>query len=112
MAPISILPIYLYGSEVLRKKAKPIRELDDTVIRLMYDMTETMRKANGVGLAATQVGELRRMLVADVSAIERSGKEDEEEYHGYEGCWLQQTSRLERPPCHLHVFFINGKRDY
>lgn len=78
MVPTSRLPIYLYGSEVLRKKARPVRELDDTVIKLMYDMVETMHKANGIGLAATQVGELRRILVVDVSAIERSGKEDEE----------------------------------
>ncbi len=78
MGSTSRLPIYLYGSEVLRKKARPVRELDDTVIKLMYDMVETMHKANGIGLAATQVGELRRMLVVDVSAIERSGKEDEE----------------------------------
>lgn len=78
MGSTSRLPIYLYGSEVLRKKARPVRELDDTVIKLMYDMVETMHKANGIGLAATQVGELRRILVVDVSAIERSGKEDEE----------------------------------
>jgi peptide deformylase len=78
MVPTSRLPIYLFGSEVLRKKARPVRELDDTVIKLMYDMVETMHRANGIGLAATQVGELRRMLVVDVSAIERSGKEDEE----------------------------------
>jgi peptide deformylase len=77
---MSILPIYLYGSEVLRKKAKPIHDLDDSAIKLMYDLAETMRKANGIGLAATQVGELRRMIVVDVSAAERSEKgEDEDE---------------------------------
>jgi peptide deformylase len=75
---MSTLPIYLYGSEVLRKKAKPILRLDDAAIKLMYDLAETMRKANGIGLAATQVGELRRMLVVDVSAIERGAKEEDE----------------------------------
>jgi peptide deformylase len=72
------LPIYLYGTEVLRKKAKPIAALDDSVIKLMYDLTETMHKANGIGLAATQVGEVRQMLVVDLGAVERSGEEDTE----------------------------------
>jgi len=75
---MSTLPIYLYGTEVLRKKAKPIQKLDDAAIKLMYDLAETMRKANGIGLAATQVGELRRMLVVDVSAIERGAKDEDE----------------------------------
>jgi peptide deformylase len=75
---MSILPIYLYGTEVLRKKAKPIPRLDDSTIKLMYDLAETMHKANGIGLAATQVGELRRMLVIDLAAIER-GVTDEDE---------------------------------
>ncbi len=76
---MSILPIYLYGTEILRKKAKPIPALDDSAVKLMMDMAETMRKANGVGLAATQVGDLRRMLVLDVSAIERGDEEEGKE---------------------------------
>jgi peptide deformylase len=75
---MSTLPIYLFGTEVLRKKAKPIQRLDDAAIKLMYDLAETMHKANGIGLAATQVGELRRMLVVDVSAIERGAREEDE----------------------------------
>jgi len=75
---MSTLPIYLYGSEVLRKKAKPIQKLDDAAIKLMYDLAETMHKANGIGLAATQVGELRRMLVVDLAAIERGAKDEDE----------------------------------
>jgi peptide deformylase len=76
---MSTLPIYLYGSEVLRKKARPIQQLDDAAIKLMYDLAQTMHKANGIGLAATQVGELRRMLVVDIGAIERGAKDDDEE---------------------------------
>ena len=75
---MAILPIYLYGTDVLRKKAKPVQKLDDSTIKLMYDLAETMHKANGIGLAATQVGDLRRMLVVDVGAIE-SGARDEDE---------------------------------
>jgi peptide deformylase len=76
---MSILPIYLYGSEVLRKKAKPVHELDDSLIKLAYDMTETMQKANGIGLAATQVGDMRRVIVINLSAVEDVQREREEE---------------------------------
>ena len=79
---MSILPIYLYGSEILRKKAKPVQALDDSTIKLMVDMAETMMKANGVGLAATQVGDLRRVLVLDISAIERGDDEEGKERLG------------------------------
>ncbi len=65
---MSVLPIYLYGSDVLRAKAKSVTALDDSLVRLMYDMFETMHKANGIGLAATQVGDLRRVIVLDISA--------------------------------------------
>ncbi|MCX6134115.1 MAG: peptide deformylase [Ignavibacteriales bacterium] len=75
---MSRLPIYLYGTEVLRKKAKPVQKLDDSAIKLMYDLAETMHRANGIGLAATQVGDLRRMLVVDVGAIERGVREEDE----------------------------------
>lgn len=76
---MSVLPIYLYGSDVLRKKAKSVQEFDHSLLKLIVDMTETMRKANGIGLAATQVGELRRVIVIDMSAVEASLREDEEE---------------------------------
>ena len=73
------LPIYLYGTEVLKKKAKPVHEFDASTMKLMVDLAETMRKANGIGLAATQVGDMRQMLVVDLSAIERAGRDEEEE---------------------------------
>jgi peptide deformylase len=64
------LPIYLFGADVLRKKAKPVREFDDTLIELIQSMFETMHNANGVGLAATQVGVLDRVIVVDISDME------------------------------------------
>jgi peptide deformylase len=73
-----VLPIYLYGTEILRKKAKPIQSLDDSAIKLIYDMVDTMHKANGIGLAATQVGEIRQLIVIDQGAIERGEDETEE----------------------------------
>ena len=47
----------------LRQRARKVRAIDDEALRLAYDMVETMRFAQGVGLAANQVGELRRIIV-------------------------------------------------
>lgn len=76
---MSVLPIYLFGSEVLRKQAKPVSGLDNSVIKLIYDMSETMNKANGIGLAATQVGDLRRIIVIDMLAVEEAEIDEESE---------------------------------
>lgn len=62
-----MLPIYTYNQSVLRKKARPVKSVDDEVTRFVEDMIETMHKANGIGLAANQVGSLQRVLVVDVS---------------------------------------------
>ena len=48
---------------VLRQRARKVRAIDDDVLRLAYDMVDTMRDANGIGLAANQVGELWRVIV-------------------------------------------------
>ena len=48
---------------VLRQRARKVRALNEDVLRLAYDMVDTMRDANGIGLAANQVGELWRVIV-------------------------------------------------
>ena len=48
---------------LLRQRARRVRAIDEDVLRLAYDMVDTMRRAKGVGLAANQVGELRRVIV-------------------------------------------------
>ena len=48
---------------ILRQRARKIRRIDKQVLQLAYDMVDTMRDAGGVGLAANQVGELRRLIV-------------------------------------------------
>ena len=65
------LPIYLYGNDVLKKKAKFLTEVTDADIQLIQDMFETMNNASGVGLAANQVGELKQILVLDISDSEK-----------------------------------------
>ncbi len=54
------------GDEVLRKKSKEVEVIDDRIKTLLSDMAETMYAANGVGLAAPQVGVLKRVVVIDV----------------------------------------------
>lgn len=75
---MSTLPIYLYGSDVLRQKAKPVRGLDNETIKLIYDLFETMYKSHGVGLAATQVGEMKRVIVVDVTPTEEESEDGQE----------------------------------
>ncbi len=67
---MSILPIYTYGTPVLRKKAQPVTAMSDELVKLIIDMHETMQKSQGIGLAANQVGSLQRVIVIDLSGIE------------------------------------------
>lgn len=52
--------------EVLRKISKKVETIDERILTLLDDMAETMHEANGVGLAAPQVGVLRRVIVVDI----------------------------------------------
>jgi peptide deformylase len=58
--------IRLYGDPVLRTEAEPIEEIDDDVRRLIDDLVETMYDADGVGLAAPQIGISLRVFVYDI----------------------------------------------
>ena len=64
---MAIYPIEKAGeSIVLRQKEKEVTEVNDTIRTLLDDMAETMYEANGVGLAAPQIGISRRIIVVDV----------------------------------------------
>ncbi len=54
------------GDEVLRKMSRKVEVIDDRILTLLDDMKDTMHKAEGVGLAAPQVGVLRRVVVIDI----------------------------------------------
>ena len=58
--------IVKFGEDILRKKCREVTVFDDKLWVLLDDMYETMKDANGVGLAAPQVGILRRVVVIDV----------------------------------------------
>jgi peptide deformylase len=62
---MSLLPLHLLGSPVLRRRSDEIGPPDDEVRRLVADMFETMDAARGVGLAANQIGVARRVAVVD-----------------------------------------------
>ena len=65
MAKRTILNVYT-DKETLRKKSREVEKIDDRILTLLDDMAETMYDANGVGLAAPQVGVLKRVVVIDV----------------------------------------------
>lgn len=80
------------GDEILTKECKPVKEMTPRIAELIEDMFETMYEANGVGLAAPQVGVLKQIVVIDVEdgnqyvlinpeIIEESGSQT-----GSEGC--------------------------
>lgn len=54
------------GDEVLSKKARKVEQIDDKIIQLLDDMAETMYHHDGVGLAAPQIGILKRVVVIDI----------------------------------------------
>lgn len=94
------------GDEGLRKKSKPVEVVDDRIRQLLDDMVETMHEFNGVGLAAPQVGVLKRIIVIDLYddrgpiklvnpvIIKQKGEQEVEE-----GClsFPNQYAKLVRP---------------
>jgi len=64
---MAILEILHFPDARLRNVAKPVAQVDDSVRKLIDDMLETMYEAPGIGLAATQVNQPRRVIVVDIS---------------------------------------------
>ena len=90
---MALRKILTQEDETLKKKCRPVTEVTDRIRGILDDMTETMHAANGVGLAAPQVGILRRMFVVQVSEdgplyelINPEIVETEGEQYGEEGC--------------------------
>ncbi len=81
------------GDDILRKKCKPVKEMSERTLQLVDDMFDTMYEANGVGLAAPQIGVLKRIAVVDVDdgnppivLINPEIIESDGEQTGEEGC--------------------------
>lgn len=64
---MAIRNIRVMGDEILTKKCKPVKEMTEKTRELVQDMLETMYEADGVGLAAPQIGILKRIAVIDVT---------------------------------------------
>ena len=63
---MALRQIVQIGEPVLRKVSKKVEKIDDKIIQLLDDMADTMYEADGVGLAAPQVGILKRVVVIDI----------------------------------------------
>lgn len=79
-----ILPIYTYGQPVLRKVAQEVAVDDPTLKTFIADMYETLDAAEGVGLAAPQVGKALRVVVIDLDVL----KDDFPEYAGFRHAYI------------------------
>ena len=66
---MAVRTILKFGEETLRKRSREVSVIDDRIITLVEDMKETMALANGVGLAAPQVGVLRRVVIVELEEI-------------------------------------------
>ena len=64
-----ILPIHVYGDPILREETTPVEGDSPEVQQLVDDMIETMRAAEGIGLAAPQVGRTERLFVVDLNPV-------------------------------------------
>jgi len=96
--------IRLEGDEILRKKSKKVDDINSRILTLIEDMKETMYAADGVGLAAPQVGILKRIVVIDVGdgpivlinpeIIKKEGSQVD-----FEGCFSipGEQGKVERP---------------
>lgn len=71
---MSVLNILKYPDPFLKTKAKPVAKIDDGIRRLISDMIESMYAARGIGLAATQVGVDKRVVVLDIPGDQGAGK--------------------------------------
>ena len=68
---MSVLEIHKYPSRVLKQKASDVREISGRTARMLHDMVDTMYVANGIGLAAPQIGVLERVIVVDTDPDNR-----------------------------------------
>ena len=111
---MAIRQVRTIGDDILRKECKPVKEITPRIAELIEDMFETMYEANGVGLAAPQVGVLKQIVVMDVDdgnqyvlinpeIIEQSGSQT-----GQEGCLsVPGKSGTVTRPDHVKVKALN-----
>ena len=120
---MTIKTIITEPNEILRQVSKPLPTVGNEERKLMDDMLETMYAANGIGLAAIQIGIPKRIIVMDLS---KDGKKnpmffvnpiiknkDKENTTYEEGCLSvpDYFAEVDRPDqCHVHYLDYNGKK--
>ncbi len=115
---MAIRNIIIEGDPMLRKKSKPVREVNDHIREIMIDMVETMREHNGVGLAAPQVGIMRRMFVAEpvpdevYYMINPEMTEQDGTQSGEEGCLsIPDLEGIVERPQHIRIKALDMNGD-
>ena len=122
---MSIKDIITVPDEILKKVSAPIEKVGSNEKKLIQDLFETMYKSNGIGLAAVQVGILRRILVIDISTKDEEKKPlsfinpvikkvSSETSIYEEGCLSIPDTfiEIERPKiCEVEFLDINGKKN-
>ncbi len=114
---MAIRQLRLDGDPLLRKKSREVTEANDRILTLLDDMVETMYENDGVGLAAPQVGILRRIIVIDVGQgpirlinpeiLERDGSQE-----GVEGCLsVPNRAGIVIRPNHVKVKYQDENMD-
>ena len=116
--------IIIEPDPILRKKSASLEKVDDDLRKLMDDMLETMYSAPGIGLAAVQIGVLKRLIVIDISRNDEKKKplflvnpeitfKSKRTSTYEEGCLSLpgHFAEVERPAeCHLNFIDYNGKK--
>lgn len=115
---MAILNILIDGEETLRKKSRPVEKISPRLIQLLDDMQDTLKDSGGVGLAAPQVGILRRVVLVDngekvLELINPEIIETKGEQEDYEGC-LSVPGRwgVTRRPAYVKVRAMNRHGKY
>jgi peptide deformylase len=67
---VAVRPIVIYGDPVLREVSQPVAEVNQATQSLVSDMVDTLKKAQGLGLAAVQIGVPQRVFIVDLSAMD------------------------------------------
>jgi peptide deformylase len=67
---MAIIPITVYGDKILKQKSQSVKMIDDSIITKIKNMFDSMRNADGVGLAANQIGYSESIFVIDLEGVE------------------------------------------
>jgi len=115
---MAVLEIKKFNDKVLRKRARGVRKVDKEIKHLIVDMAQTMKKGQGIGLAAPQIGVLRRVIAVQAQSvlvlinpkITKMGKEKEKDMEGclsFPGIFLEIKRAKE---IKVKGLDINGKK--